>query len=272
MVVSHSSLTVSFFTFQIKYLASCSFYLPGLHKFCQCQPSIVWKWRVPFSLVLFQTGHQTLSSILINRLSFSSLTFTLLFHHFLISHITFTLICQLSQISHPVTSDEGSVCVCVWFMATSEPDLLSEYLAQAHNSKTQLLKEELLDDGVSAVLEIPQTFPVVLWRHRPTYQLVVKRHCSRDDNGDQLLSLYPVALTSFTLSVEEFLSFWGGSREKYEGPSLKAFELRQYSRPSERSPLLSLSQLFQRNWPYQLQWLPAPWGDASATLLCILSF
>ena len=99
-------------------------------------------------------------------------------------------------------------------------------------------------------------------------QLVVQRHCSRDDNGDQLLSLYPVALTSFTLSVEEFLSFWGGSRKKYEGASLKAFELRQYSRPSERSPLLSLSQLFQRNWPYQLQWLPAPWGDA----LCLLYF
>ena len=81
-------------------------------------------------------------------------------------------------------------------MATTETDLLSEYLAQAHNSKTQFLKEELLDDGVSAVLEIPQTLPVVLCCHWRTYQLVLKRHCSRDDNGDQLLSLYPVALTS----------------------------------------------------------------------------
>ena len=88
MAVSHSSLTVSSFTFQIKYLASCSS-LPGLHKFCQCQPSIVWKWRVPSSLVLFQTGHQTLSSILISRLAFSSLTFTLLFLSSSLSHLSY---------------------------------------------------------------------------------------------------------------------------------------------------------------------------------------
>ena len=88
-------------------------------------------------------------------------------------------------------------------MAMSEPDLLSEYLASAYNSKTQFLKEELLDDGVSAVLEIPQTLPVVLCRHWRKYQLV-KRHCSRDDTADPLLSMSPVALTSLSEPISSF--------------------------------------------------------------------
>ena len=165
-------------------------------------------------------------------------------------------------------TQSGGFCVCVsvcrWFMATSEPDLLSELAWVC--SETQFLKRGLFGDGVSDVLEIPQILPVVLCRSPPAGGVKALQtrqngvHCfpccqwSSVPYRNPLSHSSPSCLAIISCPLKE------EAREHYKGFAVETI-------PQTEGTESTAFQCcpFQLNWPYQRQWFPVRWGDLSAS-------